>query len=65
MPKINLPHLEPEDETSSFDSENYNENHKFVKRLNLQRSILNKLIVSDITMPSDNTNIDPGSPDSN
>jgi hypothetical protein len=50
MPKKKNIRHESEKKTEMADSDNYIENDKYVKKLKLQRTVLNKLIGTDISL---------------
>ncbi len=65
MPEKNEDPADPENETCPADSENSIENIKYIKKLALQRSVLNKLVASDLNHTTTNISVDPESPDPN
>jgi hypothetical protein len=65
MAEKNITRPESEKNTCPADSDNYIKNDKYVKKLKLQRIVLNKLIGTEINMPSQSTNIDPENPNPN
>jgi hypothetical protein len=64
MRKNNKHPTEPENEICGESSENIFENVKYMKKLELQRSILNMLVSPDIKDSTTDKNSDPDSPDS-
>jgi hypothetical protein len=52
MPKKKKPPLESEKKNCPIDSDNYLKNDKYVKKLKLQRTVLNKLIGTGKNLPS-------------
>ncbi|MEI6750395.1 MAG: hypothetical protein ACOYMF_08430 [Bacteroidales bacterium] len=65
MPKEIKQQIEFKDETGFSDSENYFENVRYVKKLKLQRTVLNKLIGTDSDLPAEIANIDADATESN
>jgi hypothetical protein len=65
MPKRNKHPAEHENEVCSAHSDNVIENVKYVKMLELQRTVLNKIISTDLNQTSLVTNTNPGNPDCN
>jgi hypothetical protein len=64
MSKENEQLNESENEACAANSENVVENVKYIKKLELQRSVLlNMLVGSDINQPADTNSIDPDNPD--
>jgi hypothetical protein len=63
MPDKNEDPADSENETCPADSENSIENIKYMKKLALQRSVLNKLVGSDLNLTTTNISVDPESPD--
>jgi hypothetical protein len=57
--------IEPENDPVDVNAESSIEHLKYIKKLDIQRSILNKIINSDLNQIATNTPIDPDSPDSN
>ncbi|PKP45205.1 MAG: hypothetical protein CVT94_18720 [Bacteroidetes bacterium HGW-Bacteroidetes-11] len=65
MKKNNKHPTETEIEDSPANSENVFENVKYIKKLALQRSVLNKLVGTDKALPAADQNENSSSPDSN
>jgi hypothetical protein len=65
MLKKNKIPAEPEKEICSANSENVIENNRYIKKLALQRLVLNKIVCSDLNLIPKTTSTDPDSPDSN
>ena len=65
MGKKNIPPSESENEPLATNSEDSAEYIKYIKNLGLQRSVLNKILNSDITQITKDTSIDPENFDSN
>ena len=56
---------ESENENLEDNSENSVEYIKYIKKLELQRIVLNKIVNSDLSPVTSDSSIDPDSPDSN
>ena len=63
MPDKNEDPADSENKTCPADSENSIENIKYIKKLALQRSVLNKLVGSDLNLTTTSISVDPESPD--
>ncbi|MEI6749999.1 MAG: hypothetical protein WCM93_12635 [Bacteroidota bacterium] len=65
MQKGNKNSIEAKEEVSSENSDNVAENKEYIKRLRLQRLVLNKIVSSDINQGTTTSLIDTESTDSN
>jgi hypothetical protein len=64
MRKKRTTHIEPKNEISPPDTENSIESIKYIKRLEIQRRVMNKIVNTDLSLSTTNS-VNPDSLDSN